>query len=260
MAASCGAAAVLAQTGTVTPSLGFSSSVNVQKSAGFSGLRLITPFRRCVKNAARVFVENGRKCGVAVAAVAVPVVTFDGASAGEAVINLKSARPETAGAVVHRGVITELQNRRRGGGVVFGPKPVDWRIKINKKEKQLAISTALQSAAVDSLVVDDLESGLTTPKTKEFLAAMKRWGVNPAQHSVIFTTEVSKELELSSRNVKTVKLLTPRTLNLYDILRADKVLFTKAGLEYLNSTYCAETYEELEEGEVIDTQASEASE
>ncbi|KAG6553466.1 hypothetical protein Mapa_004378 [Marchantia paleacea] len=302
MASSCGASAttMLAQTTAGLASLGFSSSsVNVQTSAGFSGLRALAPLKK-VANAG----SAAQKCairtsaGVAMAAVAIPVITFDGASAGEETISLKSARPETAGAVVHRGVITELQNRRRGtastltrsevrgggrkpfkqkgsgqarrgsqrtplrpgGGVVFGPKPVDWRIKINKKEKQLAISTALQSAAVDALVVDDLETGLTAPKTKDFLAAMKRWGVSPSQHSVIFTTEVSKELELSSRNIKTVKILTPRSLNLYDVLRADKLLFTKAGLEYLNNTYGAESYADFEEGDIIETQAEDAAE
>ncbi|BBM99126.1 large subunit ribosomal protein L4 [Marchantia polymorpha subsp. ruderalis] len=297
MASSCGAAAttMLAQSTAGLAALGFSaSSVNVPTPAGFSGLRALAPLKKNALVAGR----NAHKCaGVVMAAVAIPVITFDGASAGEQTISLKSARPETAGAVVHRGVITELQNRRRGtastltrsevrgggrkpfkqkgtgqarrgsqrtplrpgGGVVFGPKPVDWRIKINKKEKQLAISTALQSAAVDALVVDDLETGLTAPKTKEFLAALKRWGVSPAQYSVIFTTEVSKELELSSRNIKTVKILTPRSLNLYDVLRADKLLFTKAGLEYLNNTYGAEDYADFEEGDIIETQAEDAA-
>jgi large subunit ribosomal protein L4 len=235
--------------------------------------------------------------GVARARVtSVPVITFDGTSSGSAEISLKTARPETAGAVVHRGVVTELQNRRRGtastltrsevrgggrkpfkqkgtgqarmgskrtplrpgGGVVFGPKPVDWRIKMNKKEKQLAISTAMQSAAVDALVVEDLQEQITTSKTSTFIAALKRWGVDPAKHSLIFATEVSKELELSSRNIKTLKILTPRSLNLYDILRADRVLFTKSGLQYLNDTYGAgEFLTEEEAGETVDVSASE---
>jgi large subunit ribosomal protein L4 len=226
------------------------------------------------------------------------VITFDGTTSGSAEISLKTARPETAGAVVHRGVLTELQNRRRGtastltrsevrgggrkpfkqkgtgnarmgskrtplrpgGGVVFGPKPVDWRIKINKKEKQLAISTAMQSAAVDALVVEDLQEQITVPKTAAFIAALKRWGVNPAKHSLIFATDISKELELSARNIKTVKILTPRSLNLYDILRADRVLFTRSGLKYLNDTYGTangEIFTAEEDGVAIDVNASE---
>lgn len=204
-----------------------------------------------------------------------PVLTFDGEKSGEMEMDLRSARPETAKAVVHRGVICELQNRRRGtastltrsevrgggrkpmkqkgsgrarqgstrtplkpgGGVVFGPKPKDWSIKINKKEKRLAISTALQSAAVNTVVVEDLEEKFTQPKTKDFLAALKRWGVKPQEHSLMFTMNVSEPLVLSSRNVGTFKLLTPRSLNLYDVLRADKLIFTKSAVEYLEQQY-----------------------
>lgn len=191
-------------------------------------------------------------------------------------MDIKTARPETARAVVHRGVVTELQNRRRGtastltrgevrgggrkpykqkgsgkarrgsqrtplrpgGGVIFGPKPKDWSIKINKKEKRLAISTALSSAAVDSVVIDSFNEKFDTPKTKNFVAALKNWGVEPSEdHALIFTTELSENVRLSSRNIGSLKILTPRTLNLYDILRADKLIFTKDGVEYLNKMY-----------------------
>lgn len=271
-----------------------------QTSGRFSGLRLVCPFRKNASgNVSFTASRQRRRTGVAMAtAAAVPVITFDGTSAGSAEISLKTARPETAKAVVHRGVLAELQNRRRGtastltrsevrgggrkpfkqkgtgqarrgsqrtplrpgGGVVFGPKPVDWRIKINKKEKQLAISTAIQSAAVDALVVEDLQEKITVPKTKDFIAALKSWGVDPAKHSLLFTTEISKELELSSRNLKTLKILTPRSLNLYDILRADRVLFTRAGLAYLNEQYGAANEDYFtEDGEAIDVEPSESA-
>ncbi|CAM6094812.1 unnamed protein product [Calypogeia fissa] len=297
-------------TAAATAPVGLGALQTAQTSGhSFSGLRLVCPsFRKnsALQNASFLKYNNGGNSrrnvvGVARARVtAVPVITFDGVSAGSAEISLKTARPETAGAVVHRGVIAELQNRRRGtastltraevrgggrkpfkqkgtgqarrgsqrtplrpgGGVVFGPKPVDWRIKINKKEKQLAISTAMQSAAVDALVVDDLQEQITSPKTSTFIAALKRWGVNPSKHTLLFATEVSKELALSSRNLKTLKILTPRSLNLYDILRADKVLFTRSGLEYLNDTYGALNGEILtaeEEGEAIEVESSESA-
>uniref|UniRef100_A0A6V7QTB0 Large ribosomal subunit protein uL4c n=1 Tax=Ananas comosus var. bracteatus TaxID=296719 RepID=A0A6V7QTB0_ANACO len=73
---------------------------------------------------------------------------------------------------------------RPGGGVVFGPKPRDWSIKINRKEKRLAISTALASAAAaaDALVVEDFEDQFAGgPKTKDFVAAMRRWGSTPSR-------------------------------------------------------------------------------
>jgi large subunit ribosomal protein L4 len=125
--------------------------------------------------------------------------------------------------------------------VIFGPKPKDWSIKINKKEKRLAISTALQSAAVNTIVVEDLDEKFTTPKTKEFIATLKRWGIQPNQHTLLFATNVSEPLLLSSRNIGTFKLLTPRSLNLYDVLRADKIILTKSAVEYLDATYGAST-------------------
>jgi large subunit ribosomal protein L4 len=51
-----------------------------------------------------------------------------------------------------------------GGGVIFGPKPKDWSIKMNKKERRLAMATALQSCAEDMIVVEDLSDKVTTPK------------------------------------------------------------------------------------------------
>ncbi|KAG5012534.1 hypothetical protein JHK86_024795 [Glycine max] len=63
---------------------------------------------------------------------------------------------------------------RPGGGVTFGPKPCDWSIKINRKEKRLAISTAVASAAASAVVVEDFVAEFAEkPKTKEFIAAMK---------------------------------------------------------------------------------------
>ncbi|XP_059660844.1 large ribosomal subunit protein uL4c [Cornus florida] len=205
----------------------------------------------------------------------IPILSFDGAKIGETTLNLKSAPPNTARAVVHRGILTDLQNKRRGtastltrgevrgggrkpypqkktgrarrgsqrtplrpgGGVVFGPKPRDWSIKINRKEKRLAISTALSSATVNSIVVEELGEKFEKPKTKEFIAAMKRWGIDPTEKSMFLLTEVPDNLKLSSRNIGTLKMLTPRTLNLFDILNADKLVFTKETVDYLNQMY-----------------------
>ena len=56
-------------------------------------------------------------------------------------------------------------------------------------------------------------------------------------HLLIFTTELPDNVRLSSQNIGTLKILTPKSLNLYDILRANKLIFTKEGVEYLNKTY-----------------------
>lgn len=120
---------------------------------------------------------------------------------------------------------------------MFGPKPRDWSIKINRKEKRLAISTALSSAAVNTIVVEEFGDKFEKPKTKEFIAAMKRWGLDPKEKSIFLLTEVSDNLRLSSRNIGTLKMLTPRTLNLYDILNADKLVLTPSAVDYLNERY-----------------------
>ncbi|XP_057953220.1 large ribosomal subunit protein uL4c [Malania oleifera] len=226
-------------------------------------------------------------------ATTLPVLSFDGARIGETYLDLKSAPPDTARAVVHRGIITDLQNKRRGtastltrgevrgggkkpypqkktgrarrgsqrtplrpgGGVVFGPKPKDWSIRINRKEKRLALSTALASAAAaeNAFVVEDFADRFERPKTKEFIAALKRWGIDPKEKSMFLLTEVSDNVRLSSRNIGTLKILTPRTLNLFDVLNSDKLVFTRATVDYLNSMYgseyAGETGDEEEEYE-----------
>lgn len=126
---------------------------------------------------------------------------------------------------------------RPGGGVVFGPKPKDWSIKINRKEKQLALSTAIASAAANTVVVEDFENGFEKPSTKEFIAAMKRWGIDPKEKSMFLMTELNDNLVLSSRNIGSLRMLTPRTLNLFDILNSDKLVLTKGAVEYLNQRY-----------------------
>ncbi|KAF8396895.1 hypothetical protein HHK36_018530 [Tetracentron sinense] len=201
-----------------------------------------------------------------------PILSFDGEKIGETYLDLKSAPAETARAVVHRGIITDQQNKRRGtastltrgevrgggikpypqkktgrarrgsqrtplrpgGGVIFGPKPRDWSIKINRKEKRLALSTALSSAATNTIIVEDFSEKFDKPKTKEFIAAMKRWGIDPKEKSMFLVTEVSDNVRLSSRNIGTLQLLTPRTLNLFDILNSDKLVLTPPAVDYLN--------------------------
>lgn len=131
--------------------------------------------------------------------------------------------------------------------MVFGPKPRDWSIKINRKEKRLAISTAVASAAVNTIVVEDFGDKFERPKTKEFIAALKRWGIDPKEKSTFLMMDVTENLVLSSRNIGTLKILTPRTLNLFDILKADKLVLTPGAVDYLNNRYGVDFEGESEE-------------
>ncbi|KAE8697024.1 50S ribosomal protein L4 [Hibiscus syriacus] len=138
---------------------------------------------------------------------------------------------------------------RPGGGVIFGPKPRDWSIKINKKEKRLAISTALSSAAENTIVVEDLGDKFEKPKTKDFIEALKRWGLDPKQKSMFLLMDVPENVDKSSRNIGTLRMLTPRTLNLFDILNCNNLVLTPDTVEYLNGRYGEEYEGETEDEE-----------
>lgn len=115
-----------------------------------------------------------------------------------------------------------------GGGVVFGPKPRDFRKKISRSTKTLALRKAFSERlkASDIVVVDDLKLG--TAKTKEFLGVLATLKIDG---TVLVVSDADKNLTLASRNVPHVELTDGLTLNTYQLLRNDKVLFTKSALE-----------------------------
>jgi large subunit ribosomal protein L4 len=117
----------------------------------------------------------------------------------------------------------------RGGGVVFGPKPRDFGKKISRATRQLALRKALSERlkAGDVLVVDDFK--LTSPKTREFagvLAALQLQGT-----TLIVSHGADKNLLLASRNLPGVELATGDSLNTYQVLRSDKLVFTRGAFE-----------------------------
>jgi large subunit ribosomal protein L4 len=116
-----------------------------------------------------------------------------------------------------------------GGGVTFGPKPRDYTKKVSKKTKQLALRKALteRMKAGDVIVVDDFK--LDSPKTKGFLAALTKLEANGKTLVVSATTD--KNLFLAARNVETVELTTSNDVNTYQVLKYDKVVFTRGALE-----------------------------
>ena len=121
----------------------------------------------------------------------------------------------------------------RGGGVVFGPRPRDFAKKVSRKTRQLALRKALSERlrAGDVVLVDDIN--LASPKTKDFkgvLAALDLKG------SALFVAQAAnKNLTLASRNVPNVALATSDSLNTYDVLRPDKLVFTRGAFEQVDS-------------------------
>lgn len=120
----------------------------------------------------------------------------------------------------------------------FGPKPRDWSIKMNKKERRLAMATALQTAAGSITVVDDLgESAFPEAKTKSVAAALARWGVGPEEHALLITRDMAESVSRPARNLPRLVHAPVDGLSVYDILRADKIVVESSALDHLNSWY-----------------------
>jgi len=121
----------------------------------------------------------------------------------------------------------------RGGGVVFGPKPRDFGKKVSKKTKQLALRKAFSERlkAGDVVLIDDLK--LTSPKTKEFLEVLIALGVRGS--SLLVAPGMDRNLALASRNIAGVEVTTSDSLNAYQVLRFDKLVFTKGAFEKLEA-------------------------
>jgi large subunit ribosomal protein L4 len=117
----------------------------------------------------------------------------------------------------------------RGGGVTFGPKPRDFAKKVSRRTKQLALRKALSERlkAGDVVVVDELK--LESPKTKDFIGVLDALELKGS--ALIVSQEKDRNLTLASRNVPHVALSTSDALNTYDVLRPDKLVFTKSAFE-----------------------------
>jgi large subunit ribosomal protein L4 len=116
-----------------------------------------------------------------------------------------------------------------GGGVVFGPKPRDFSKKVSKKTRALALRKALSERlkAGDVVVVDDLK--LSSPKTKDFIKVINALELQGS--TLVVSNGDNKNLTLASRNIENVVVVTSDSLNTYDVLRQDKLVFTKSAFE-----------------------------
>ncbi len=117
----------------------------------------------------------------------------------------------------------------RGGGVTFGPKPRDFAKKVNSKTRSLALRKALSERlkAGEVTIVDDFNLG--SPKTKEFVKALGALKLDGS--TLVVTGPESKNLVLAARNVASVALATPETVNTYQLLHPKNVVFTRGAYE-----------------------------
>lgn len=125
----------------------------------------------------------------------------------------------------------------RGGGVTFGPKPRSYEKKLNIKEKQLALRTALYYSMSKVTVVGDIFDSIVVPNTKAITTLLNKFiPVKYNEKSLVITHESNTNVTLSLRNLPNVQLLYANTLNTRDLLSAKHVLLTEEALKHLTQT------------------------
>jgi len=203
------------------------------------------------------------------------IKNWQGDEAGTASLDLRVAKEENAAHIVHRALVRQMNNARqgtssaktraevrgggrkpwrqkgtgraragsnrsplwRGGGVIFGPKPRDYSIKMNRKERRLALRTAFQSRTEDLIVVEDFADQLSRPKTKELVQALTRWGVETEEKVLLIVSERNDMVYLSARNIGTLRMISASNLNIHDLLTADKIVATATAIEKVQEVY-----------------------
>ena len=120
-----------------------------------------------------------------------------------------------------------------GGGRVFGPKPRDYRFKLNKKVKSLARKSALSYKAQENAIVVVEDFTFEAPKTKEFVNVAKNLKVD-GRKTLLVLPEVNKSVYLSARNLQRTEIMTASALNTYKVLNADVLVVTENSLKAID--------------------------
>ena len=203
------------------------------------------------------------------------VRNWQGEEVGETTLEMRVAKKENASHIVHRALTRQLNNARqgnactktraevrgggrkpwrqkgtgraragsirsplwRGGGVIFGPKPRDFEVKMNKKERRLALRTAFFSRTEDIIVVQEFAEQFPRPKSKELLSAIARWGIEPNKKVLLILPEPQLNVYLSGRNIELVNVILATSLNVYDVLEADKIIITSTAIAKIQEIY-----------------------
>jgi large subunit ribosomal protein L4 len=205
----------------------------------------------------------------------VVVHDWQGKESGKASLDLKVAKETSAADLLHRAVVRQLAKARQGtastltraevagggrkpykqkgtgrarqgsirtplkpgGGVVFGPKPRSYELAMNRKERRLALRTALMSRVADIVAVKGFGSELDTPKTKEITAALGRFGIQADTKVLLILDNASEAVRLSVRNLEKVRLIAADQLNVFDLLHASKLVVSEEALAKIQEVY-----------------------
>ena len=126
----------------------------------------------------------------------------------------------------------------KGGGVIFGPKPKKVFLKLNKKERRLALQTLLYNKKNNILIIENLENEITEPKTKNFLKICKDCAVDLNQKILVIVSNKTIPLKLSTQNLQNVELISASNLNTLSLLKAKQIILTPLAINYIKEIYC----------------------
>ena len=200
---------------------------------------------------------------------------WDGKKGGKVSLDLKVAKESSASDLIHRAVLRQLANKRQGtsstltrsevrgggrkpykqkgtgrarqgsirtplrpgGGIIFGPKPRSYNLDMNRKERRLALRTALMSRISDLTPVEDFASNLNAPKTKEIIEGLLRLGIEKNQKVLVILEDPSINIKKSINNIQNVKLIKADQLNVFDILNANKLVIGNSAIQKIQEVY-----------------------
>ena len=203
------------------------------------------------------------------------VLDWQGKEAGESSIDLKTAKESSAADLLHRAVLRQQAHSRQGtassltrsevrgggrkpykqkgtgrarqgsirtplrpgGGVIFGPKPRKYNLEMNRKERRLALRTALMSRISDAKIIKDFGSKLEVPKTSEIVAVLKRVGIDSDGKILIILNHPSEIIKRSIRNLEKIKLISADQLNVFDLLNANSLVIGEDALSTIKEVY-----------------------
>lgn len=126
----------------------------------------------------------------------------------------------------------------KGGGVTFGPKPKTTSLKLNKKERNLALQTLFYNKRNNISVIGELESLINEPKTKAFCNICKDYKLDLNQKILLVVSKKTTPLKLSTQNLKNVELISASNLNTLSLLKAKQILLTPLAVNDIKEIYC----------------------
>ncbi len=200
---------------------------------------------------------------------------WDGKKGGKVSLNLKVAKDSSADDLIHRAVLRQLANKRQGtastltraevrgggrkpykqkgtgrarqgsirtplrpgGGIIFGPKPRSYNLDMNRKERRLALRTALISKASTIKTVEDFGSSIDTPKTKEITEGLSRLGVDQSKKVLVILDNPSLNIKKSIQNIANVRLMPADQLNVFDILNSNEIVIGTSAITKIQEVY-----------------------